>query len=144
METLLLGSASVLRLMVPLVSSVLAAASAAAAAAAAHRMSSFFRLGWWPLVKPRWRSSWWRLNLGREEALSWWRCCCWWWCCCDCWWWWGGAASAAGGAGADAELSVDLFGEQVLRERIIHEGWREEEERGREGRPAREKLNVRR
>lgn len=69
METLLLGSASVLRLMVPLVSSVVAAASAAAAAAA-HRMSSFFRLGWWPLVKPRWRSSWCRLNLGREEAPS--------------------------------------------------------------------------
>lgn len=61
METLLLGSASAFRLMVP-VSSV--------AAAVAHNISSFL-VGWQvPQVrlKPQWRS-WWRLNLGREDVL---------------------------------------------------------------------------
>lgn len=97
METLLFGSASALRLM-------LTVASVAAAAAAAQSIKSFFVEWYFPQVrlKLQWKS-WWRLNLGREDVPRW------------------------GRADEDAEVSVDIFEEVVLRERIIHK--REEKER---------------
>lgn len=63
METLLFGSASVLRLM-------LTGGSEASAAAAAQRIKSFLAGWYFPQVRLKlpWKS-WWRLNLRREDVL---------------------------------------------------------------------------
>lgn len=97
METLLFGSASVFRLMLT---------GGSEASAAAQRIKSFLA-GWnFPQVRLKlpW-TSWWRLNLRREDVLRW------------------------GRADEDGEVSVEIWG-AVLRERIIHE--REGEKWGKE------------
>lgn len=75
-----------------------------ASVAAAQSIKSFFVEWYFPQVrlKLQWKS-WRRLNLGREDVPRW------------------------GRADEDAEVSVDIFEEVVLRERIIHK--REEKER---------------